>query len=136
MSQYRGPISLNELEQILDDFDRVRLRPVTGSTLPMPPGHKQLTTLGYIWPCGCETRGTGTPANLPACWISPCLKHVETFDSLPVQSPPSPDPPITVVMARLKATLEPGGFITLGEERIKADFPELMGNDGDFSQIL
>lgn len=125
MSQYRGRISLNELESLLGDFDRVRLKAVAGSVLPMPPGHKQLTTLGYIWPCGRETRGVGTPDNMPACWIAPCSKHVKDFDRLQLHSPPE-DPLITVVMNRAEATRQPGGYITLDEERIKADFPELL----------
>lgn len=125
MPEYRGPVSLIELENLLGDFDRVRLKTVEDSVLPMPRGHKQLTTLGYIWPCGCEMRGTGTPANMPACWIYACSKHAPDFDRLPLHSPPN-DPLITVVMNRAEATLQPGGYITLDEEWVKADFPELL----------
>jgi hypothetical protein len=105
MNQFRGPISLVELERALGDFDRVRLRTVDGSILSMPEGHKQLTTLGNIWPCGCETRGSATPATLPACWISPCAKHISVFDDLPIQAPPGDEPAISVVMSRAEAAV-------------------------------
>lgn len=122
MPEYRGPISLNELESRLGDFDRVRLVPAPPGVIELEPGERQLTTLGYIWPCGCETRGSRTPAWAPACAIGLCPKHAAMdFDELPVQEVPE-DPPETFVLDRDKATLKPGGIITVKTLSVEDDF--------------
>jgi hypothetical protein len=71
---YRGPYALMEVEAVAGDFTQVLMRPV--ATVVSGPQAMQLTTIGLRWPCGCETRGTGTPASLPACVLAACDEHV------------------------------------------------------------
>lgn len=134
-AEYRGPISLNNLEEALGDFDRVRLRLVEGSVLPMSPGHQQLTTHGLVWPCGCESRGTTTPDSYPTCSIASCSRHRHEFEELPIREV-EPDPPITVVMERAEATLKPGDYITLDVEAWRAAHPEILGNADESGQLM
>ncbi len=120
MPEYRGPISLNDLESVLGDFNRVRMVPVEGGVLELAPGQRQLTTLGYIWPCGCESRGTGTPDWAAACRIRPCRQHRMDFEELPVLGK-ADDPPETFVVERQRATMKPGEILVLTEQLTEGD---------------
>lgn len=59
-------------------------RPRRSRTTAAGPGEVRLIPIGLRWPCGCETRGTGTPAHLPACVLWTCIEHRHSFDELPI----------------------------------------------------
>ena len=73
--RYRGPFSLEEIENAAGDFSEVLMRPAQSSSLGLSPDEKVLTTIGYRWACGCEALGAAGISNLKGCLWSPCKEH-------------------------------------------------------------
>ncbi len=79
------------------------MRPVT--TVLCSNDEMQLTTIGLRWPCDCETRGTGSPAHLPACVWAACSNHRRALEEQPERPPAigfeDPEP---IIVPRERAT--------------------------------
>jgi len=107
-----GPYRLVDIEEIAGDFTEALMRPVVSPLVS--PGNLQLTTIGYRWPCGCETRGTATPADVPACVWAACAKHEHLREPMPARPDQlgfeDIDP---VVVPRSLATMRPGQILVL-----------------------
>ena len=110
--RFHGPYRLIDIEEIAGDFTEALMRPVVSRFVA--PGDLQLTTIGYRWPCGCETRGTATPADMPACVWAACAKHQHVREPMPARPDQlgfeDVDP---VVVPRSVATLRPGQILVL-----------------------
>lgn len=116
---FRGPYALIEVESVAGDFTRVYVKPrARPSVMNLPPGKTLYSVVGYRWPCGCETRGTATPAHLPACVWSACSNHLFEADERHVSAIPEGFDG-GLLIARDVATLKQGEVL-LGPETAPA----------------
>jgi hypothetical protein len=78
---YRGPVALDEIEAAIGCFDEALLTDddAGASVVPMTE------VVGYLWKCGCEARGNGSPF----CVWYPCGPHRSRTASLPLRAVPS-----------------------------------------------
>jgi len=110
--RFKGPYRLIDIEEIAGDFTEALMRGVASPLVAR--GDLQLTTIGYRWPCGCETRGTATPANMPACVWAACAKHEHLREPMPARPDQLGFEDVEpVVVPRSVATLRPGQILVL-----------------------
>jgi hypothetical protein len=109
-----GLYALNEVESVAGAFTEVLAKVISHSSINLPPGDFQLTTIGYRWPCGCETRGTATQADTPACVWAACAEHDSRREERPERSAAAGfENPSPIIVPREEATLKPGEVLVL-----------------------
>jgi hypothetical protein len=112
MQTYRGPVALREIEAEIGPFDRsiiAKEDAANGAVL-------MSDALGYLWSCGCEARGNGTPL----CVWHPCTVHgTGAASSLPLRDvPPQYDGGIPVPKGRVREA-RPGDVIVSAQRSIE-----------------
>jgi hypothetical protein len=78
---YRGPVALVEIEAVIGPFDEALLSDDDTNIGIVP----MTDVVGYLWECGCEARGNGSPF----CVWYPCGPHTSRASSLPLRPVPS-----------------------------------------------
>jgi hypothetical protein len=111
MQTYRGPVALREVEAMIGPFDRsivTKEDAATGTVL-------MTDALGYLWSCGCEVRGNGSPL---CVWL-PCAVHGTGAASLPPRDVPHQyDGGIAVPRGRVRE-VRPGDVVVSARRAIE-----------------
>jgi hypothetical protein len=109
-----GPYSLNEVESVAGDFTEVLTKVISNSRIDLPPRDFQLTAIGCRWSCGCETRGMGTPDNMPACVWAACDEHDPRREERPKRLAATGfEDPSPIIVPREGAIVKPGEVLVL-----------------------
>lgn len=109
---FRGPVALDEIESAIGPFDESLLSEDDASTEIVP----MTEAVGYLWTCGCEARGNGSPF----CVWYPCGPHGARAASLPLRAVPSRyDGGIRVPRSRMRP-VRAGDVVVSAKDAIEA----------------